>query len=164
MTYRCSDCVYSKIEDKKTCEMECLKHKKTVKCMDNHCDDLILRPFQLLAHLSYAHNIDHVRNGDWDWISADQMAKEHLDKYGFAGMTTPDNIPKIKNREVHFTEVKIRETINTLQELMVDAHYGLPKEVYDIRFGELEHFIKIQEKYNKHFALVSKKEVEEVEK
>ena len=43
---------------------------------------------------------------------------------------------------------------------MGDAYYGLPKELYDIRFNELNHFIHNQRKYNKHFGLTTQKEVE----
>ena len=65
--------------------------------MENHCEDLILRPFQFLAHLSYAHNIDLVKKGEWDWKGADQMAKDHLNKHGFAGMKTPDKLTLFEN-------------------------------------------------------------------
>ena len=97
MTYRCVDCVFSEVNNKKFCTMTCLKHRKTVKCMENHCEDLILRPFQFLAHLSYAHNIDLVKKGEWDWKGADQMAKDHLNKHGFAGMKTPDKLTLFEN-------------------------------------------------------------------
>lgn len=97
MTYRCVDCVFSEVNNKKSCTMTCLKHRKTVKCMENHCEDLILRPFQFLAHLSYAHNIDLVKKGKWDWKGADQMAKDHLKKHGFAGMKTPDKLTLFEN-------------------------------------------------------------------
>ena len=97
MTYRCVDCVFSEVNDKKFCDMTCLKHRKTVKCMNNHCDDLILRPFQFIAHLCYAYNYDLVKKGKMDWSKADEMAKEHLDKYGFAGMKTPDKLLLFEN-------------------------------------------------------------------
>ena len=97
MTYRCVDCVFSEVNDKKFCDMTCLKHRKTVKCMEIHCDDLILRPFQFIAHLCYVHNYHLVKKGKMDWSKADEMAKEHLDEHGFAGMKTPDKLLLFEN-------------------------------------------------------------------
>ena len=87
MTYRCKDCVYSEIIDKDKCDMKCLKHNEIVFCMNNHCDELILKPFQFVSYLCHAYNQELVKEG---WTGADKMAKDHLDKYGFAGMVAPN--------------------------------------------------------------------------
>ena len=74
MTYRCSDCVYSELSNN-IVDLRCLKHDKIVKCMDTHCEELILEPYQFLSYLSYVHNYEkYVKNGEWDWEGADQMA------------------------------------------------------------------------------------------
>lgn len=164
MTYRCVDCVFSEIRDKQTCEMACLKHKKTVRCMDNHCNDLILIPLMFLSHLCYHQNYDYVKKGKFDWSGADQMAEKLLDESGFAGMIAPDEIALVPkgNRECS-TDIKLQATISTLIEVMAESHYELPKELYDIRFSELRHFIDVQMQYNKHFKLISKEAVEDIE-
>ncbi len=92
MTYRCVDCVFSEVNDKQFCDMTCLKHRKTVKCMDNHCDDLILRPFQFVSHLCYVHN-----QPDFTWRHADSMAKGILEMHGFAGMQIPEKLCLFEN-------------------------------------------------------------------
>ena len=167
MTYRCNDCVYSEILNKNNCDMRCLKHGDIVQCMNNHCDDLILRPFQFLSHISYVHNYEkYVKKGKFDWAGADQMAREHLEKYGFAGMTAPErlvvgeNVSGRRPTEIRIPNVTLKITIETLIQLMNDAHYGLPKELYDIRLLELRNFIDAQLKYNEHFGLTTQEEVE----
>ena len=97
MTYRCVDCVFSEVNDKQFCDMTCLKHRKTVKCMNNHCDDLILRPFQFLSHLVYASNRVKGDPSKFSWSDADCMAKDILDKYAFAGMKTPEKLYLFEN-------------------------------------------------------------------
>lgn len=167
MTYRCNDCVYSEIIDKNKCDMKCLKHGDIVQCMNNHCDDLILKPFQFVSHLCYASNYEkYVKAGKFNWSDADSMASDILHVHGFAGMTLPDNLEIFRDAsgkaddDINIPSTKLRESIETLTQLMGDAYYGLPKELYDIRFNELNHFIHNQRKYNKHFGLTTQKEVE----
>lgn len=169
MTYRCSDCVFSEVIDRKFCSMKCLKHDKTVKCMEIHCDDLILKPFQFVSHLCYTSNYEkYVKKGKFNWCDADSMASDILHVHGFAGMTLPDNLEIFrdasgkKDDDINIPSTKLRESIETLTQLMGDAYYGLPKELYDIRFNELNHFINTQGKYNKHFGLTTQKEVEKI--
>lgn len=90
MTYRCRYCVYAEILDRKVCDMKCLKHDKIVKCMDNHCEDLILEPRLFLSHLFIAHNRELFKQGKISWSDADTLADSYLIKYGFAGMTKED--------------------------------------------------------------------------
>lgn len=167
MTYRCSDCVFSERIKGKFCSMKCLKHNETVKCMNFHCDDLILKPLQFISHLAYAHNYeDHVKKGTFDWAGADQMAREHLEKHGFAGMTVPEkwelfnDTSGSKPEDIRIPNVTLKITIETLTKLMNDAHYGLPKELYDIRLMELRNFVDAQINYNEHFGLTTQEEVE----
>lgn len=170
MTYRCSDCVFSEVIDGKFCSMKCLKHDKTVKCMEIHCDDLILKPFQFISYLCYASNYEkYVKKGKFNWCDADSMAADLLHVHGFAGMTLPDKLEIFRdasgdNDDVNIPSTKLRESIETLTQLMGDAYYGLPKELYDIRFNELNHFINTQGKYNKHFGLTTREDVEAYEK
>lgn len=160
MTYRCVDCVFSEVLDKQTCDMKCLKHDKNVKCMDNHCNDLILKPVLLLSHISYHHNYErYVKKGKFNWSDADKMAMDHLEKYGFAGMTAPENITTDERDEPSSGEIQLHKSIDTLRDLMVDAYYGFPKELYNIRFYELKKFIFAQKRYDKHFKLVTREEV-----
>lgn len=150
--------------------MKCLKHDKIVKCMDNHCDDLILKPFQFISYLCYASNYEkYVKSGKFNWSDADSMAADLLHVHGFAAMTLPDKLEIFRdasgdNDDINIQSTKLRESIETLTQLMGDAHYGLPKELYDIRFNELNHFINTQGKYNKHFGLTTHEEVEAYEK
>lgn len=171
MTYRCNDCVYSEIIDKNKCDMKCLKHGDIVQCMNNHCDDLILKPFQFVSHLCYASNYEkYVKAGKFNWSDADSMASDILHVHGFAGMTLPDNLEIFRDAsgkaddDINIPSTKLRESIETLTQLMGDAYYGLPKELYDIRFNELNHFIHNQRKYNKHFGLTTREDVEAYEK
>ena len=171
MTYRCSDCVFSEVIDRKFCSMKCLKHDKTVKCMEIHCDDLILKPFQFISHLCYASNYEkYVKKGKFNWCDADSMASDILHVHGFAGMTLPiklvvgENISGIKSTEIKVQNITLKITLQTLIKLMTDAHYGLPKELYDIRLMELQNFIDAQIKYNQHFGLTTQEEVEAYEK
>ena len=107
MTYRCVDCVFSEVNDKQFCDMTCLKHRKTVKCMDNHCDDLILRPFQFVSYLCYVHN--HEDEPEFTWSHADNMAKGILDEHGFAGMQTPDKLYLFENTSGKTSEPREEE-------------------------------------------------------
>ena len=167
MTYRCNDCVYSEIIDKNKCDMKCLKHGDIVQCMNNHCDDLILKPFQFVSHLCYASNYEkYVKAGKFNWSDADSMASDILHVHGFAGMTLPErlvvgeNVSGRRPTEIRIPNVTLKITIATLIQLMNDAHYGLPKELYDIRLLELRNFIDAQIKYNEHFGLTTQEEVE----
>ena len=171
MTYRCNDCVYSEIIDKNKCDMKCLKHGDIVQCMNNHCDDLILKPFQFVSHLCYASNYEkYVKAGKFNWSDADSMASDILHVHGFAGMTLPiklvvgENISGIKSTEIKVQNITLKITLQTLIKLMTDAHYGLPKELYDIRLMELQNFIDAQIKYNQHFGLTTREDVEAYEK
>ena len=85
MTYRCIDCVYSKIIDKNSCEMSCLKYDRTVWCMENCCESLILKPYLFLSHLIYSYHKKHGKKCTW-WES-DDKAKTILKEYGFYGMS-----------------------------------------------------------------------------
>lgn len=164
MTYRCVDCVYSEIIDKNTCDMKCLKHDKSIKCMDNHCNDLILEPVRFLSHISYHYNYEkYVKKGKFDWKAADKMAIDHLEKFGFAGMTVPENITPGARDELNPGEIELIKLLTRLKELMIDAYYGFPKELYDIRLDELKNFIFAQNMYDNHFKLVTREEVKEVE-
>lgn len=171
MTYRCSDCVFSEVIDRKFCSMKCLKHDKTVKCMEIHCDNLILKPFQFVSHLCYASNYEkYVKKGKFNWCDADSMASDILHVHGFAGMTVPErlvvgeNVSGRRPTEIRIPNVTLKITIATLIKLMNDAHYGLPKELYDIRLMELQNFIDAQIKYNQHFGLTTQEDVEAYEK
>ena len=84
MTYRCVDCVFSEIKDKKNCSMLCLKHKKETTCMTNCCEDLILVPLMFISHIVYA--MDKDKGSQLSWIESDRKTKEILSKYGFYGM------------------------------------------------------------------------------
>lgn len=95
MTYRCADCVYSEPTDN-LCEMKCIKHDgEIVKCMNNHCDDLILRPFQFISHLCFVTN----RKGseEYSWSDAEKLAIHLLENMGFAGMTLPEKLYLFRN-------------------------------------------------------------------
>ena len=95
MTYRCVDCVYSERIIDTFCDMKCLKHDEVVKCMNNHCDDLILKPFQLISHLCFVTNRKH--SEDYSWNDADRLAVHLLDNISFAGMTTPEQLGLFTN-------------------------------------------------------------------
>lgn len=164
MTYRCVDCVFSEIINKNNCDMECLKHDKTVKCMDNHCKDLILEPVRLLSHIAYHYNYErYVKKGKFNWNDADKMAIDHLEQFGFAGMKVPENCTPGARDELNPGEIKLTELLTLLKKLMIDAYYGFPKELYDIRFRELMNFINIQKEYDAHFKLVTREKVKEDE-
>jgi hypothetical protein len=75
--------------------------------MDNHCDELILRPFQFVSHLCYAYN--HEDEPEFTWNHADSMAKRILDEYGFAGMKTPDKLTLFENTSGKTNEPKEEE-------------------------------------------------------
>lgn len=72
MTDRCVHCVFSEIIDKNTCDMKCIKHNKTVKCMDNHCEDIILRPYDLLCYALRYYDLAN------DWGEASELANNFL--------------------------------------------------------------------------------------
>lgn len=88
MTYRCVDCVYSEIIDKGSCEMCCLKKDVKVFCMQNCCEELILKPVMFISHLIYAYH--HKQNKKIDWFESDEQAKSILREYGFYGMGVQD--------------------------------------------------------------------------
>ena len=88
MTYRCVDCVYSEILDKKSCEMKCLKYDKNTWCMKNCCDELILKPPLFISHLIYAYRKKHER--DYNWSDCDKEAEKILKEHGFYGMIIKD--------------------------------------------------------------------------
>lgn len=88
MVYRCVHCVYAEVIDKQTCDMKCLKKNEIIKCMDNCCNELILIPLYFLSHLLYVSNKE--KGTTQSWFDCDRKAKNILDKYGFYGMTVPE--------------------------------------------------------------------------
>ena len=88
MTYRCVDCVYSEVIDKYSCDMECIKKREEVKCMQNCCEDLILKPVLFVSHLIYSENLK--KNNRKDWSFCDDKARRILIKHGFYGMRVND--------------------------------------------------------------------------
>lgn len=84
MTYRCVDCVYSEIVDKKECTMKCIKKDINVFCMKNCCEELILTPQLFISHLIYASS--KKQNNYIGWNESDKKAKQILKEHGFYGM------------------------------------------------------------------------------
>lgn len=61
--------------------MYCMLKHEIVGCMQNHCDDLISRPIELISFfLKHTNRVD-------DWNEAYRIASKYFEEYGFAGMT-----------------------------------------------------------------------------
>ena len=88
MTYRCIDCVYSEVMDNHSCNMNCIKKREEVKCMQYCCEDLILKPLLFISHLIYSINLK--KDNQVDWSFCDDKARKLLKEHGFYGMGVDD--------------------------------------------------------------------------
>lgn len=79
MMDRHQHCVYCEI-DKESSKGFCIKHNKNIEYKEEHCDDIILKPYYLLC---YAFRELGMVN---DWGEASEQAIYCLTNYGFGGM------------------------------------------------------------------------------